>query len=288
MRQGLLAIVLVFLWIPIQAEAWKLTADFNVSLTQSAYSDNWNGTELGNIAWAAKLNTTAQKQLTEMLHNRNTLKLAFGQTHQQVRNDAGKKYWARPETSTDVVDLESILRFTLHGWVDPFVSGRLETRFLDERFEDDTRMFNPMTFTEAAGVARNFIDQDDYQISLRLGAAFRQHIDRDVPDGMGGEETLSTQDGGLELVGEYMRSLNETLKVESRLEVFQALYNSEEDDLPNDDWQSPDVTWLTTLNAKIYGALSCNLEMEWRYDKEQDTAGQFRQTLSLGLAWSLL
>ncbi len=288
MRKTILFFVVLAIVAAISAEDWEVKSDFNLLLSQGAYSDNWNGTEKSSVSWTAKLNSSAQKQLTDLLNNRNTLKLAFGQTHQQEVDDNGDRYWAKPEKSTDLIDFESMLRFTMHGWVDPFVSFRLESQFIDYSQEGNTRTFNPMLLTESAGLARVFIEEEKHMFSTRLGGALRQHIDRDALNEDGEEETNTTQDAGLEFVGEYMKVLNETLTYESRLDVFQALYNSEEDDLENDDWKAADVTWLNTLNAKIWKSLSINLEVEWVYDKEQDKAGQYRENLALGFSYSIL
>ncbi|MDD4224672.1 MAG: hypothetical protein PHD87_08850 [Candidatus Cloacimonetes bacterium] len=45
----------------LSAEAWEIDSDIMVNLTQSQFSDNWNGSELSNITWAATMNNTAQK-----------------------------------------------------------------------------------------------------------------------------------------------------------------------------------------------------------------------------------
>ncbi len=288
MRKLIPIFVLIFVVTTLSAESWTFKSDFNLLLSQSSYSDNWNGTEKSSVSWTAKINSSVEKQLLEYLHNRNTLKLAFGQTHQQEVDDNDEKYWAKPEKSTDIIDFESMFRFTLKKYVDPFVSFRLESQFIDQSQEDNTRTFNPILLTESAGIARTFIEQENHKLSSRLGAAIRQHIDRNSMDENGNQKTETMQDAGLEFVGEYMKALNEILTFESRLDVFQALYNSEEDDLENDDWKATDVKWLNTLNARIWKALTINFEVEWVYDKEQDKAGQYRENLALGFSYSIL
>nr|HPM04632.1 hypothetical protein [Candidatus Cloacimonas sp.] len=59
---GILVMVLL-LPLTLSAENWKLDSDINLSLTQSSYSDSWQGTELSNITWVANSNTSAEKQL---------------------------------------------------------------------------------------------------------------------------------------------------------------------------------------------------------------------------------
>ncbi|MCK4512255.1 DUF3078 domain-containing protein, partial [bacterium] len=162
-------------------EGWQIASDINLTLTQNAYTDNWDGGETGALSWALNSNTLAESQLTDTVNNKNTLKLSFGQTHSQDRET---RAWAKPSTTTDLIDLESVLRLT-YGWsVDPFVSGRVESRFLDTRDQAKKRTLNPTTFTESVGVARVFIKEESREWTTRLGGAVRQHLDRDaLPEG---------------------------------------------------------------------------------------------------------
>jgi hypothetical protein len=274
----------------LQAEAWKLDSSMSLTLTQNAYSDSWIGTELSNITWVANSTTTAEKQLKSWLRNTNTLKLAFGQTHnQKTRLDADmntEKYWEHPEKSTDKIDFETMFRFTTDAWVDPFLAGRLESQFLDLS-QPETRIVNPILLTESAGVIRSFIELENLTFTTRLGAAFREKIDRDVIT-LTGKETQTTVDGGLELVSEYNQKLKIPISMDlrSRLQLYQALFNSKSDEL-NDDWKAADMVWDNTLSTKLFGLLSANLIFEMRYDKEQVDELQWKQMLGLGLSYSL-
>lgn len=293
MKKSLLLIALISIALTLAAQGWEIDADVNLTLSQSAFSDNWVGTELSNITWLASANASAQKQMKDWLHNRNTMKLAFGQTHLQKRDALGEKYWEEPEKSTDKIDVESLWRFTLKTWVDPFVAGRLESQFLDLSQEamDNTRFVNPMLFTETAGVMRTFIDSDQMLFNSRFGAALRQNVNRDqITDFITMEkETSSTMDGGLEFVSEFKKQINVPLQstLRSRVQIYQALFNSKSDDLPNDDWKSPDLVWENTLSTKLFGLVSANLLFELRYDKEQVHEMQWKQMLGLGLSYSL-
>ncbi|MDY6914873.1 MAG: hypothetical protein SVM86_00975 [Candidatus Cloacimonadota bacterium] len=39
--------------------SWEIEADANLNLTQSAYSDNWEGSEVSNITWNFQTNLLA-------------------------------------------------------------------------------------------------------------------------------------------------------------------------------------------------------------------------------------
>jgi len=272
----------------VYAEAWKLDSDINMSLTQSAYSDSWAGTELSNITWLASSNSTAEKQLKPWLKNNTTLKLAFGQTHLQKTDALGDKYWNKPEKSTDKIDLESVFRFTTQAWVDPFLAGRLESQFIDLSDPSLTRIVNPLLLTETAGVIRTFVENDNSLLTTRLGAAFRERLDREVMQSSGERELESTVDGGLEMVSEFKHAFTPTeANFKSRLQVYQALFNSKSDDL-NEDWKSPDMVWENVFTTKLWGLLSANLSFETRYEKEAVHKLQWKQILGLGISYSLL
>jgi len=285
---GILVIVLL-LPLALSAENWKLDSDINLSLTQSSYSDSWQGTELSNITWVANSNTSAEKQLKPWLNSKTTLKLAFGQTHLQKENTVGDVYWEHPSKSTDKIDLESILRFTTQGWVDPFIAGRMESQFLDLSDSTLTRIINPMLFTETAGIIRTFVNNDINYLSSRLGAAFREKVDRDVlqQDNIT-RELETTVDGGLESVTEYKHNFSPLeASFKSRLQLYQALFNSKEDELTSDDWKSPDLVWENVFTTKLWGLLSANLTFEMRYEKEQIHEVQWKEILGLGFSYTL-
>ncbi len=285
MKHVFIIIMILAISASLPAESWKLDSNMSLTISQGAFSDNWTGTELSNITWSANSTTTAEKQLMDWLQNKNTLKLAFGQTHNQKARVDGKKYWEKPEKSTDKIDLESMLRFTTQGWVDPFLAGRLESQFLDLS-QPEARIVNPMLFTETAGIIRSFIDEEDQLLTARLGAAFRERLDRDVLTPTG-KETQTTVDGGIEMVSEYTRKMQMPLEMDlrSRLQLYQALFNSESDDL-NDDWKSLDMVWENMLSTKLFGMVSANLVFELRYDKEQVSELQWKETIGLGLSHS--
>ncbi|HHV36907.1 MAG TPA: DUF481 domain-containing protein [Candidatus Cloacimonetes bacterium] len=291
MKRLVIITILTLSFAFLMAEGWDIQSDVSLTLSQSAYSENWVGTELSNITWLANGNFLAQKQLLKWLHNKNTIKAAFGQTHVQDTDSQGEKYWEAPTISTDKIDAETLYRFTLDGWVDPFAAGRLQTRFLDESQKpiDNTRIFNNMLFTESAGIMKNFLDSKNTLLSTRLGVAFRQDVDRDRLDPIADKkETFVTSDGGLEFVSEYNKNIKFPLEstFKSKLNVYKALINSKSDEL-NNDWKAPVATWENTLNTKLFGAVSANFLFEMRYNKQQVDAIQWQQMLGLGVSYNL-
>ena len=267
------------------AAGWTITTENNLTLTQHAYSNNWEHGGAGALSWAATSNTTAESHLSEILNSRNALKLEFGQTHNQ---DAETHKWAKPVNSADRIDFETVWRFTLGGFVDPFASGRFESQFTDERNPAETRYINPIVLTESFGVARMLIEEEKRQWSMRLGAALRQHLDSDVLNAETDEyESETTTDSGLEFVSEFASPLAaERLTFASKFTAYQALYYSGSDDAENDDWKSPDTAWENVLTVGVTDFVMVNLHLDAFYDKEIDADARLRQTLSLGFTWS--
>ena len=274
-----------------QAEPWKLEADANLTLNQNAYSDNWVGGEAGSISWAFNSNWLAERQLSPKIHSKSTLKLLFGQTHAQ---DVETKDWAKPVKSTDLIDFESVMRFTF-GWiVDPYAGARIETQFLDQSDSQLDRYVNPVKFTESVGIAKVIIKEEKREWNARLGGGVRQYLNRDVLNVDTDErETLTSYDGGLVFDSEFKTPLaSDKITLQSKLTVFKALVYSEKDELaglPNEDyWKAPDVNWENIFTAGITEHLMVNLYVQLLYDKEIDLAGRFKQTLALGLTYKLL
>ncbi|MBD3286277.1 DUF3078 domain-containing protein [candidate division WOR-3 bacterium] len=143
MRRIIIA-VLVLAATTFALDPWEASVDANLTLTQNAYSDNWAGEETGALSWTLAFNSIVQKQLVDWLHNRNTGNLAFGQIYSQ---DKETKVWSDPAKSSDLIDLESVFRFTLQGFVDPFAGARIESQFVDANDSLNVRYINPATFT---------------------------------------------------------------------------------------------------------------------------------------------
>jgi hypothetical protein len=275
----------------LRADPWTKSVDVNLTMTQSAYTDNWAGGAVGSLTWVFNSNSLFERQVNPKLHTRNTLKLFFGQTHSQ---DETTNDWSRPFKSTDRIDLESVLRLTLGGFVDPYASLRIESQFLDQRDPANERYVNPALFTESFGVAKVFTKSGKREWSARLGVAFRQALDRDVLDPLSGSKsTETTSDGGIIFVSDFVSPIADTtMMITSRLQIYQAFFNSKSDELAGqynmDYWKDPDIAWEVIFNANINKHLMVNVYARFLYDKEVDLAGRLEETLSFGFTYKLL
>jgi hypothetical protein len=271
----------------LEVGKWYPTAEAGITLTQSAYSDNWRGGDKGSIVWAAIFNGALQNQFTPSLNWNNTLKLAFGQTHQQKAKADGGRVWEKPEKSTDLIDYESILRLT-RGWpVDPFVSGRFESQFVDASDPSGRNLtINPMQFKESVGLARKFINEEDNQLLSRVGVTFRQNVRRLFTDPAPATDTENevTHGIGAEWVTDYSNKvLDDNVAWTSKLTVFMPAYYSEKEAFNDispdtldyygidrdvaDFTESIDLNWENIFTTQITKYISVNLYVQFVYDK---------------------
>lgn len=272
------------------AKPWATTVEASLMTTQNAYSDSWSGGEMGSVSWAANLSASAQRQHSAKVNHRNTAKLAFGQTLSQEEET---KRWRVPSKSTDLIDLETMLRLTLGLAVDPFASLRLESQFRDARDPANIRSLNPAVITASLGVARAFLSGKDRELISRLGLAVKERINRgEVIDTVAGSrKTFRDRNGGLESVTDYRTSVfSDKVGYVSKLSVYKAFYYSDAwklEGLPNENyWKAPDINWENGLNASISKYLMVSLAVQLLYDKEVDLRGRLKETLSLGLTYS--
>jgi hypothetical protein len=270
------------------AEPWSYLMKTDLTLTQTYYSDNWTGGEVGNITWVSNFNLLASKQFAENWNNRNTVSLKYGMTHSQ---DSETDNWLSPQKSDDQIDIETVFRYTKWKSVDPYGSVRLESQFQDKTDPETDTYVNPMRFTESLGIAKVLIQTEDKQWLIRFGLAARQLITRNVFDVDTGSRGTETQyDEGLMFDSDYRIPFAEGKLVYSgKLNVFEALANSESENLAGqvnaDYWKTPDVRWEHNLSVGVTGYLSMNLYVDFRYDKDVDLAGRFKQTLGLALVY---
>jgi hypothetical protein len=311
--------------VELEIGKWYPKLDFGVVLTQAAYSDNWNGSEQGQVAWNFILNSALTRRFTPRINWANNLKLAFGHTHNQrfaTAEESGVRVWDRPEKTTDLIDFESLLRFTLDSWVDPYAALRVLTQFLDNSDQYDRNLwFSPLTVFGSAGVAREFYRTEDEMFLSRVGAAVRSNTRQfypDAPSVSDNKETETTHDAGVEWVTDYrIKVLEDKVLWTSKLTVYKPFEYSFRGDLEDtfpefsDYPVATDINWENIFTGQIVSWLTVNLYVMFIYDKYDNSvvplvddqgnltngddvqaavrkAGQFKQTLGISLSWSFL
>ncbi len=309
---------------------WQNDVTASLNMLQSSYSQNWNGGEKGSVNWTADIDAKFEKQFTEMTNWRNTVKLAYGQSHKQDRDGNNQLYWEKPDKTDDIIDLESLFRWTPESKWDPFISVSFTSLFEDLSDDYDRALtFNPMTFKESAGISRPWINTEDRTLMSRLGVAFIQNKRNFFLDetGVGTETgTENSTELAVELITEYkVGALDGRVDWESKLTLsLPFMYSGKstfEDDvdlvaagLPEDIAEyttTLDLDWENTFTANITKVIAVKLFVRWVYDKYDNTvapavdsdgnllnttdvisairkAGQFKQTMALGLTYKFM
>ncbi len=287
---GLLSSCLLFS--PSQAEessrepgAWQKSLEAGLNLTQSAYSDNWNGGDKGQFTWTVIANAEARRQVSRQTNWSHVLKLAYGQTSQQ-RDD---RSWSSPDKSTDRIDYESVLRLTLGLALDPYVSVRLESQFQDASDAlGRTISFNPLQLKQSAGVAREFIGEEKRSLLVRFGGTFREGIRRQFQNEVDPTDLTTASstgiDGGLELVIDHRNVFfDEAIGWTSKLSFLQPVFYSSKSDLEDlddaalaaagidpaiEDFTTRlDVDWENIFTGQVTRYVSVNLYVRFVYDQ---------------------
>jgi hypothetical protein len=286
---GTLLLILVLFATSRGDEAWQKYLNLDLTVTQNSYSDNWAGGEASNVNWVAAASSGFEKQLSEMLSSKTTIRLEFGQTHNQ---DPETKEWAKPVKSTDEIDIETLASFALLRWVDPYLAVRFESQFLDASYPALKRYVNPKWVTESLGISRQFYKTDKNEILSRLGLYLRQIITEEIVDTTSRRtEINSTNDGGIESVTDAKLTLSDNVSYTSQLTLYKPLSFSESGKLRGtsleDYWKEVDVNWENTVSAAISKYVTVSLYIQLLYDKEIAKKGRLKETLSLGLTYRL-
>jgi hypothetical protein len=274
----------------VSAAGWEKTLDLSLNATQSGYSDSWVGGEAGNFSWTTNTNGIFAKQITPLFNLKNTIKLAFGQTHSQ---DKETKVWAKPTKSTDKIDLESVGLFDFKSFINPYVAFRFESQFLDASVTAHKRYINPMLLTQSAGIAKEPLKTEKNNVLLRLGLAIKENLNRVLqsPDSSTTKMETST-DGGLEYVADAKLVLSDKLGYLGKLTLYKAFFFSKKDDFKDTPaenyWKAIDVNWENSLTASISKYVQVIFYTQLLYDKQISLKGRLKQTLSLGLTYKLL
>jgi len=269
---------------------WKKSLVVDVTTTQTAYSDSWEGGESGAFSWVGNLNGAAERKLNDWFHLRSTLKLSFGQTVTQNED----KSWNHPKKSTDLIDFENVGRFLLDAYVDPYVAFRVESQFLNSSFAAKKRNFTPTKLTESAGVTHRFYEKENDLITSRLGLALRQIFKRQViiDSVLLTTEDSTLTDGGIESVTDVSLTLNHNMQYTGKLTLYKAFFFSGKDDVQGtpfeDDWKAVDVNWENIIAASLSKIITVNFYTQLLYDKEVSKKGRFKETLGIGFVFKMI
>jgi hypothetical protein len=253
---------------------WKNQVVGSLNLTQAQF-DNWSQGGENTLAW--QLNFNGSSVLDQERSNWSTTgKVSYGQA--KIGDLEARK-------SADEFRVESVYLYKLGDYVNPYVSGLLQTQITTgyQYIEDEripvSNFFDPGYITLSAGVSYEPVPY----LKTRLGAATKTTITReyavaltDDPDTDRIEKT-DTEFGALS-VTELRKPLSENILLTSKLDLFSNL----------ESLKQVDVRWDTILSAKISRYVDVNLNVELFYDSNISPKRQLKQLLALGLSYTFL
>jgi len=270
---------------------WLYDASARLNASQAAYKDWTQGGGVSTLAFTAGLGGSAVRR-TEHWIQSHALQFAFGLIDQEEVRKA-----------EDEIRWDSSIRYEGSGFFhrfNPTIAADLRTQFArgfdysenpftDELPDTDPRtdleppvqtsaFFSPAFITESLGLTY----EPASSLSIRFGGALKQTVVRDRAYRVlyGVSESTSTRfESGAELASAFDKHLTDDIRYRSQLNVFFS-FNQTDD--------PPDARWENTVNLKVNDWLSTDLEFVALFDKDITSAIQLKETLSVGVSFTLL
>ena len=254
--------------------AWHNEFVGNLNLTQASF-DNWTQGGENSLAWQLNLKSKLVND-KEKFNWTNTGKYSFGRT--KVGDADSRK-------SVDEIKLESVLTYKIGSTVNPYfaVSGETQST-TGYRYTKDSKVavsdfLDPGYFKQSAGFG--YVPFDEFK--TRFGFALKETITKNHPfpyadDPSTPEIEKTKTETGLESVTDFSQKLGENILLTSTLNLFSNLKTLDE----------TDVKWENILSAKVSKYVVVNLDVNLFYDRDLSKKRQVKESLSLGLTYSLL
>lgn len=262
---------------------WKESAIAGLSVTQAAYS-NWKAGGDDSFAGKANVDVLLEND-SDALHTASLLQLAYG------RSWTDELGWRKID---DLLRSNLVSAYQTKRPVKPSLNVDFRTQITDgfdhdladERVRISTFM-SPGYLTETAGITVDPMDE----LTTLFGVAAKQTFvleeslrDPDDPsfpetNGYGnapGEPVRN--EVGLNLNAVASGAVARNVVGRSELSVFTSF----------DEMDEPDVRWKNLLQLKANDWLNTTIEAEIFYDRDQSTDVQWRQLLSVGVAFNLI
>ncbi len=258
---------------------WANTLVAGFNLTQVSLHD-WSQGGENTLAWTFLLDGQSS-YVQEDWTWQNILKLTYGQT---------KLGEADFEKADDVLFWESIYSRNI-GWpIDPYVANQLRTQIapgyimvkneqtgLDERLQT-SGFWDPGYLQQSIGF--KYGPSEDFY--TRLGVAFKETFSEDygfADDKETLNEIETTKfETGIESATGVKFTVMENVLLTSQLNLFSAFESM-------DIWN---VRWDTSLNAKVNNYMNASVNLLVVHEPAQTLRTQIKQTLALGLRYSIL
>ncbi len=268
---------------------WTYGASARLNASQAAYSNWEEGGGTNSLSFTTALDGEVAKRGASWIQSYQ-LRLAFGlidQEDQEVRK------------AEDQIVVNTSLRYEGEGFFrlfNPTVAGNFRTQFAsgfdfeenpypetsprsDELLPVENSSFlAPAFITESVGLTY----EPTRSFKVRLGVASKQTVvtepDFRVLYGVDPDNAVRVEGGG-ELASSYDKQFTENIRYQSRLNVFFAVNQTD---------NPPDARWSNVVNLKVNDWLSTDLTFEALFDNDISDAIQLKETISVGVSFTLL
>jgi hypothetical protein len=253
---------------------WNMASVAGLNLTQASFT-RWAPGGENSLAFTAALISGAT-HVSETLRWANYLNLRFGQSR---LGDQGLR------KTDDEIYLESLLLFLVWQKVSPYASVTLRTQFAPgynypdaAPKEEISKFFDPAYLTQSVGLAW----EPTPIFSTRLGVGAREVITSQFTAFADDPETAEIEKtriwGGLENISMLKWEFAENMAFISRLELFAPFNAMDRVVLRSDNF----------LTAKVNEYVNVGLNAQFVNDVNISPYTQIKQTLSIGVSYTLL
>ena len=250
----------------------QLITGFNIS--QVSYS-NWVRGGESAVSWTTTMDAKFEKD-TKQENWTTTSKLRYGQTKQE---NIGIR------TTIDKIDFSTAYIYKYRRALNPFISGALRTQFsTGYKYSGTERsprsdFIDPLYLIQSAGAGFIF----SKALKVKIGGALKEtfastyaHLgytdDPDTP-----EIEKYKIERGISSVTTFYHKFSKNFLVDSKLELFSAF----------DGINNVDIVFENTFTAYVAKYITVKFETLLYYDQNVSKEIQLKQTLGMGLSYSL-
>lgn len=253
---------------------WKHTMVGGLNLTQISFTDWAQGGE-NAFAWAVSLEGKSERD-TSSTNWTNDYKFAFGQT--KIGSQDTRK-------SDDKIDLNTVYTIKLGTYINPYAAASLKTQFAVGYAFDAvglatpvSKFFDPAYFMQSVGAGY----QPMPELKTRLGLALREVVTTQFPAYADDPKTAEIEktriEGGIETAVNVEWKVMENVLLTSKVELFAAFKAFHEVIVRSDN----------TLTAQVNKYVTMNINVQVINEKPVSPRTQVKQTIALGLRYSIL
>lgn len=279
---------------PPDSMGWTYDATARLNISQAAYKDWQEGGGVNTLAVTAATGGVAREKRGDWTQT-HELRLALGildqedqalrKAEDQIRYQSNVRYegngFFRIFNPTFAVQMRTQFASGFDYENNPFegeVDDPTDPRRDQEPPVETSSFFAPAFITESLGLTYEPVDQ----LTLRLGAASKQTVvvEENFRELYGVDpNSLARVEAGTEFAASLNTRLTENIRYRSDLNAFLAFNQLEE---------PPDVLWENTISLTVNNWLTTDLEFTALYDETITDTIQLKETISVGLSFTLL